>query len=339
MQLLSAQPDFIITDEDGILIGSSGGTSLLTGGTEGQAPIVQGDGSVAWGAAGASSLSELDDWDTDTLVVPGDLVVRQSGGVAGTDELQIYHDGTDAHVVPQSGALYFTSAGANGPQVNSSGELANIGGGSQCTVYGVGAVVSATKTRSTSIGYNSSANGEGVALGTFTVAGSSAVAIGAGLSLSSSNRCFAADACTVIGYQAQSNFAQSVVIGRSARSTASYQLVVGTDSGFRIEDVYIGRGVTNATPSDTTYHATGGSGTDIAGASLYLAGGKGTGAGDGGSLIFQTAAAGASGSTLNTLTTHVEINSDGLIILPTIPTSNPGVSGALWSDGGTLKVS
>ena len=41
MQLLSAQPDFIITDEDGILIGSSGGTSLLTGGTAGQAPIVQ----------------------------------------------------------------------------------------------------------------------------------------------------------------------------------------------------------------------------------------------------------------------------------------------------------
>lgn len=119
MQLLSAQPDFIITDEDGILIGSSGGTSLLTGGTEGQAPIVQGDGSIAWGAAGASSLSELDDWDTDTLVVPGDLIVRQSGGIAGTDEIQIYHDGTDAHIFNQedTGWLNLTPRGQFGTKV------------------------------------------------------------------------------------------------------------------------------------------------------------------------------------------------------------------------------
>jgi len=120
MQLLSAQPDFIITDEDGILIGSSGGTSLLTGGTEGQAPIVQGDGSIAWGAAGASSLSELDDWDTDTLVVPGDLVVRQSGGVAGTDEVQIYHDGSNAYIDSQSGLIRINSTSNTELQINGS---------------------------------------------------------------------------------------------------------------------------------------------------------------------------------------------------------------------------
>jgi len=39
------------------------------------------------------------------------------------------------------------------------------------------------------------------------------------------------------------------------------------------------------------------------------------------------------------LGTHLRISEDGLIVLPTLPTSDPAVSGALWSDAGTLKIS
>ncbi|OQC35320.1 MAG: hypothetical protein BWX64_02514 [Acidobacteria bacterium ADurb.Bin051] len=54
-------------------------------------------------------------------------------------------------------------------------------------------------------------------------------------------------------------------------------------------------------------NATGGSGTDIAGASLTLAGGKGTGNAAGGSVVIQTSAPGASGTTLQTLATRVTV--------------------------------
>jgi len=507
MQLLSAQPDFIITDEDGILIGSSGGTSLLTGGTEGQAPIVQGDGSVAWGAAGASSLSELDEWDGTYLTVPplivnksgqlktitidsgaqrisagsgaqfilgstslptyldgntvtardtfivqqqggvagtdeiqiyhdgsnayidsqsglirinstsntelqingstnwtfkynslqasnsatrdyailraggagdlilgadqGDLILQpdgsaqgdiylkqdthlegtlkvlQPGGVAGTDEVQIYHDGTDAYIVPQSGDLHF-STGASGPRVTLAGEFSNNQGVTDGEIFGEDAVVNGSYgvgvghavtagERCVVAGWNARGTSRDVVLGHNTIATSATgrnVLVGHNVNVSG-----ASYACTFLGYECGGASVNSAIaIGYGSQVTANSQFVAGSDFA-PTTDVYFGRGVVHATPVDATVHGTGGSGTDVAGASLYLAGGKGTGSGAGGSLIFQTAAAGASGSTLNTLTTHVEINSDGLIILPTIPTSDPSVSGALWSDGGTLKVS
>jgi len=76
-------------------------------------------------------------------------------------------------------------------------------------------------------------------------------------------------------------------------------------------NVVIGNGETSATPTNGIMQATGGSGTDIAGASLTIQGGRGTGTGAGGSLLFSTAAAGTTGSTLNTATTRMTIDSSG----------------------------
>lgn len=111
MGILALPPSGIITDSDGIVIGraSDGKGYLLTGGTEGQVPVVQGDGTIAYGAAGASSLSELDDWAANTLTVPGALTVQQAGGVAGTDEIQISHDGSNGLIASQSGNLTLRS--------------------------------------------------------------------------------------------------------------------------------------------------------------------------------------------------------------------------------------
>jgi len=68
-----------------------------------------------------------------------------------------------------------------------------------------------------------------------------------------------------------------------------------------------------ATPSANTVRGANGSGTDIAGANLTVAGGRGTGTGAGGHLIFQTAAAGGSGSSLNSLATMLELTDDSKI--------------------------
>ena len=62
---------------------------------------------------------------------------------------------------------------------------------------------------------------------------------------------------------------------------------------------------------------TNGSGTDVAGSAVTVAGGQGTGTGAGGSLLFQTAAAGLTGTTLNPLTTRMEIQADGDIAMDT----------------------
>ena len=84
---------------------------------------------------------------------------------------------------------------------------------------------------------------------------------------------------------------------------------------------------------------TNGSGTNSAGSDLVIAGGRPTGSGAGGSVSLKTAAAGASGSTLRALVEHMEIREDGLILLPTIPETDPEVEYALYNDGGYLAIS
>ena len=73
-------------------------------------------------------------------------------------------------------------------------------------------------------------------------------------------------------------------------------------------ETYFGNGLVHATPTANALKATGGSGTDIAGASLTIAGGQGTGTGAGGSLSFQTAPVGTTGSSLNALVTALQVD-------------------------------
>jgi hypothetical protein len=93
----------------------------------------------------------------------------------------------------------------------------------------------------------------------------------------------------------------SVAFGYSSQTTASNQWVTGSGANFFISDVYIGKGVIDAAPTSTTYNATGGSGTNIAGADIGIAAGKGTGSALSGRVVFYTSPAGASGATLQTI--------------------------------------
>ncbi len=107
-------------------------------------------------------------------------------------------------------------------------------------------------------------------------------------------------------------FKNSIAIGTAATNTAINQLVVG-GNGFAISNGFFGNGVTNASPSGFTLNATGGSGSNIAGSSLTLAGGKGTGNAAGGAIIFSTSDAEASGTTLQTLSEKMRITPAGFV--------------------------
>ncbi len=292
--------------------------------------------------------------------------------------------GTDNIFLGQSGSRNLTSGSRNvgmGISVmdanTTSGDCVAIGfqalkavtiAGNQNTAVGSSAGQAITTgSTNTAVGYS--------ALKTFTTGsnntavGSSALALAA---TSDSNN-------TAVGGAALGNVAGAsgnTALGKSAGATlttgsnnlclgygadcdsasATNQCVIGSTTA-PITDVYIGRGQTAASNSaGLILHATGGSGTDIAGMDLIIAGGKGTGTGVGGVVKLQTAvASGSTGSGLNTLVDRIIVEQNGnishggagsygsgilVLFLPnatTLPTTNPTGGGVLYVDAGALK--
>jgi hypothetical protein len=255
-----------------------------------------------------------------------DSVAIGYGSYAGSSGSTAYQDnvaiGSGANSLISSGvaigkdATTTTSSGGtaigSGASIFGNNSVA-IGAGAECTgAFGVaigqgtinsgsGVTIGRGAEGSLAIGYNADSTGHSsaIAMGTSATGGALyTVAIGA-----SSNA----------GHDG------SICIGQSATSTASRQLVIGSDklNVAHILDVYIGKGVVDASPTSTTYHATGGEGTDIAGADITIAGGKGTGNAAGGSVIFQTSVVGSTGTSLQSLTDRVEIDNSGNIMVGT----------------------
>jgi hypothetical protein len=69
-------------------------------------------------------------------------------------------------------------------------------------------------------------------------------------------------------------------------------------------EAYLGNGVTNVTPANATLNGTGGSGTNISGGQLQLAPGKGTGNAEPAQVVVLYPLIGASGTTLQSLSTE-----------------------------------
>ncbi len=114
-----------------------------------------------------------------------------------------------------------------------------------------------------------------------------------------------------IGNSASAANQGSIALGYGATTTAASQLIVGGSQS--ITSAYFGNGVTAASPAGFTLNATGGSGTNIAGADLTLAAGKATGNAASGDILFQTSVVGSTGSTLQTLATRMAITETGAI--------------------------
>jgi len=102
----------------------------------------------------------------------------------------------------------------------------------------------------------------------------------------------------------------SIALGYLTQIRASNQFVVGSETS-PINDAYFGEGVISTGPSDIVFNATGGSGTDIAGADFTIASGKATGVGVGGDVIFSTPDVGVSGTTLQSLTEKMRLTFGG----------------------------
>jgi hypothetical protein len=216
------------------------------------------------------------------------------------------------------------------------GNGSSVGTGAGNVAIGMSSVVSgnglalghgsgATSTGGLAIGSSSFSGSSGISIGGFADArtghgvavGNAATATGtASTSLGQSSQATGIQSVSV-GSSARANTNYSTSIGWRATSTAANQFVGGgSQSGGlgSITDVYFGSGpsgtmVAGDTAAGVSYtiHGSGaGLGTTTSfnknGGNLTLAGGKGTGSGTPGDLIFSTPTAAASSSTLQSLT-------------------------------------
>lgn len=109
------------------------------------------------------------------------------------------------------------------------------------------------------------------------------------------------------------NYERLSVYGQSASNFVIATEAAGTGSirDLTIDGPSIIRlGNASATPQPREIRGQSGSGTDIAGASLILVGGRSTGTGVGGRIELRTTPAGSSGSALNTPTARLRITED-----------------------------
>ncbi|HEY8108440.1 MAG TPA: hypothetical protein VIF43_00265 [Patescibacteria group bacterium] len=245
--------------------------------------LAVGNGALAE-ATGATAIGYQTGARSSNAVIIG---ANAGGGSSGSS--------VDAVVVGRSASASAASVTVLGPSANAAG--------SHAVAIGNSASASAAADNSIALGRNAS------------VSATQTIAIGYGATQSGSGG--SSTRAIAIGYNSNvGNFGGSIALGAEAVTTAANQLVIGgsTSSGSaadHIQSAYIGNGVTNATPVGFTLNGTGGSGTNIAGASVAIAGGKGTGSAAGGDLNFQIAKPDGSGSAANALATVFSLNGTG----------------------------
>lgn len=128
-----------------------------------------------------------------------------------------------------------------------------------------------------------------------------------------------------------SNAANSITLDtpQDIRSTAAVNFASLTLSNtLKASSVIAGDGDSTSTVATAVVRGPNASGTDIAGANLVMRAGNGTGTGGSGKIFFQTAAAGSTGTTANSLTTRVAIDNNGNVgIGSNSPASDLDVAG------------
>lgn len=220
---------------------------------------------------------------------------------------------TDSLVVHLGGSETITglksfSGGLSGP-TGTNGERFGSGATAGSFSISAGNGAAATGQQAVAIGRGASASqAQGVAVGDVASALASGVAVGSGANAAGNTVALGAGANT-------SGFQVGIAIGVGATTTAPKQMVVGGTGGMEMTDVYIGNGVVHATPIGAIYHATGGSGSNVAGADITLAGGRGTGAGAGGSVKIQVSPAGSTGSSANALVDAIIVDQKANVVL------------------------
>jgi len=185
-----------------------------------------------------------------------------------------YYSRAGYHATAVSGSAMGNGSVAIGPGASSSANSAiTLGGGA--TASGVGSI---------SIGYYTTTGG-----------GYGGIALGSSASVPHNH---------------------SLAFGTFAASTGDRQVIFGADhpvwGDFGFNSLYFGRGVTAFSRDNKFWTITGSQGTDVYGDDWYIAGAKATGDAFGGAIYLQTADKGASGTTLQSLSTKVGLNSNTL---------------------------
>jgi hypothetical protein len=253
--------------------------------------------------SGTARLSIAADGSTITLATNTDLLMQGSGAFISNPQGQTNSEafGLNATVTGANALAVGNGASAIGAAV-SLGYQAGVSAGAFGGPVSIGEAANAGAW-GVAIGQGAINGGNwGVAIGNAATSSQNSVAIGSTANASSGGIAIGADATT--------GGNNRIVIGYSSTATADYQLVIGgstTDNSY-ITDAYIGSGVTDATPQNVTLHATGGSGTNVAGANLNLAGGAGTGNAVGGNINLQVATPGSSGGSANVPATVLSLN-------------------------------
>lgn len=190
----------------------------------------------------------------------------------------------------------------------------------------LGASSQATGTESVALGYDARANtGAGnIAIGRSSRAtnatglsvaiGLNAASTGNSQTLVGYNSISSANGATFFGAGTTGNFA-STVIGYGGVTTAAGQFIGGS-TNMAATDVYFGNGIsTTSTGTSFSIHGSpAASGqTNLAGGNVTINGGKGTGSGAGGDVVFQTATPGGSGTSQNAYVERMRIQDTGQI--------------------------
>ena len=281
--------------------------------------VLTSDGTdVAWASAGGGGASSP---LTLTSASSSELPLTVEAASGQTANLTVWED----------------SGGTVRAHLTESAEFSNKGTGlSMSEVFGDGASVGTSLNKQTAIGNSASTAGsdstalgclascsdkEAVALGRSATASRSAVSVGKGAIAGGNLGGGSKKGGIAIGYVASNSSKLSVAVGTFAANTDHKQFVAGSGVDidadgvypFELTEVFFGRGVTSTVTGAYTINGTGGSGTDIAGGDLQLAGGMGTGSGAGGRVVIKTAAAGASGASLNTLSEQLVVEEDGIL--------------------------
>jgi len=223
----------------------------------------------------------------------GDMTLTQSGNtltVAG-GVISNPGAGTSSEIFG-SGA---TAAGQNGSAFGNGATSSGTNSGA----FGQSAVASASNALAFGPAANASA-AQGTALGVLsTASGINATVVGEASTAS-------ANFSITIGHSSTSSHQNSFIVGEAAASTATNQIVFGS-SAVPYTNLYLGGGVSMASPSAFTINSTGGSGTNNAGADLNISAGIATGNAAGGNILFKTSTVGSSGTAAQSLATRLTI--------------------------------
>lgn len=296
---------------------------------------------VSGGIDGSGTLNKVAKWaDSDTLT---DSAITDNGSLI-TIALPVSCPGGSQSERFGNGA---GSAGSNNTCVGYQAGTNLAAGGNDNVIIGHQSGPSIT-TGDQSVIIGSSADGsfDSVVIGYNATGFDTCVVIGPAATVTGGG---SVDGLVLIGPSAATTNQRTVTIGSGASTSVDESIAIGQGASVTAGWLAIGRNAicdennaavigSNSTPISSLYFndrlsinpdnialtGASGSGTDIAGATVILAAGRGTGAGAGGSLKFRTAPAGSTGTTLGTLADRVTIDSTGLVTINSGQITSPG---------------